>query len=159
MDDLTAKLLNEYIVLMSVAAWFVVWVVQRVFPVINTNYWAKQLKPLYPALLCQGFVWIPGAVEDGTMWGSRVLVALWCGFLASIGYQLVKRLASTRGVELPDDPAQLVQNGGTKPEEKPEEKPEDGDPAESDEPTPTETPAAKRSATPLPVPAEPKPDK
>ena len=159
MDDLTTKLLNEYIVLMSVAAWFVVFVVQKVFPAINTNHWAKQLKPLYPAILCQGFVWIPGAVEDGTAWGARILIGLWCGFLASIGYQLVKRLVSARGVELPDDPNQLIPGGTPKPEMKPAEEPVEEDVSSSDEPTPTETPAAKRSATPLPTPAEPKPDK
>jgi len=148
MDDLTAKLLNEYIVLMSVAAWFVIWVAQKVFPVLNSNHWAKQLKPLYPALLCQGFVWIPGAVEDGTQWGTRVLIALWCGFLASIGYQLVKRLASTRGVELPDDPNQLVPNGAAS-DPKPEE------PASKDELTPAETPTAK--ATPVPTKVSPEP--
>ena len=151
MDDLQAKLLNEYIVLMSVAAWFVIWVAQKVFPVLNTNYWARQLKPLYPALLCQGFVWIPGAVEDGTQWGTRVLIALWCGFLASIGYQLVKRLASSRGVELPDDPNQLIPNGS----KKTEEKPADAEPSTApDELTPAETPTSK-SATPAPKPVEP----
>ncbi len=149
MDELAARLLNEYIVLMSAAAWFIVWVLQKVFPVINRNHWARQLKPLYPAILCQGFVWIPGAVEDGMAWGTRILIGFWCGFLASIGYQLIKRLASARGVELPDDPSQLG-NGSPKLEEKPEEKP-------VDEATPAETPAAKAS-TPPPAEPETKPD-
>jgi len=155
MEELEQKLLNEYIVLMSVAAWFITWVLQKVLPVINTNKHLRQLKPLLAPILCQGFVWIPGAVEDGTTIGEHILIGFWCGFLAAFGYQLAKRILGARGVTLPDDPAQLDKANGAKAEEpgdKASESEEDADDSEekteekesSGRPTPKETPIPKR---------------
>lgn len=110
MESLEEHLLNVHVILIATAAWFILWVMRRVWKGIDTNHWVSRYKPLYPALLCQGFVWIPGAlpVEQDPTIGYRILIALWCGFLASIGYQIVKRVLLPRGIELPDKPEELL---------------------------------------------------
>ncbi|MHC4298873.1 MAG: hypothetical protein ACYS7Y_16470 [Planctomycetota bacterium] len=42
------------------------------------------------------------------MIGHRILMGLWCGFLASIGYQLVKRFLKPQGIVLPERPEDLM---------------------------------------------------
>lgn len=166
MEELEQKLLNEYIVLMAVAGWFITWVLQKVFPIINTNKYLRRWKPLFAPILCQGFVWIPGAVEADASIGEHILVGFWCGFLAAFGYQLAKRLLGARGVTLPDDPAQLGQASTAKTEDaKPSEESSESDDADDEEdksdekessgrPTPKETPMPRRieaDAPPAPV--------
>jgi len=109
MSDFEAQLLNMNVILIAAAAWFILWVLRRIWPGMNKIRWVKKLKPAYPALLCQGFVWIPGTMpmEDPTV-GMRILIGLWCGFLASIGYQLIRRILSRQDVNLPEDPNQLM---------------------------------------------------
>jgi hypothetical protein len=154
MDDMVATLWNSYIALMAIGAWFVVWVLQKVFMIFNTNYWLRKLKPLYAVVLCQGFVWIPGAMAAGAGWGERVLVGFWCGFLASFGYQIAKRILEPRGINLPDDPDKLTQAVAPKVEEPKAEESKEASSSTPDELTPAETPAAKGS-TPPPKPVEP----
>lgn len=139
MDEsmLMPKLWNEYVILMAMGAWFVTWVLQKTFSIIDTNKWLRKLKPLYAPAICQGFVWIPGLVADGTGAGERVLIGFWCGLLASFGYQLAKRFLETKGVTLPDDPNKLGQTAPA-PEEKPAET--DGETESTGRPTPQETP-------------------
>jgi hypothetical protein len=167
MDDMVATLWNDRVVMMAVGAWFVVWVLLKVFPAMSTNYWAKKLKPLYAVILCQGAVWIPGILVEDAGIGGRILIGFWCGFLASFGYQIAKRVLEPRGISLPDDPDKLTQVVTSTTEtsktetlktettvEKVSPEPEgEEDAAQSDEPTPTETPTSKRaSSTPLPTP-------
>lgn len=160
MDDMVATLWNSYVVLMAIGAWFIVWVVQKVFPVFNTNRWLKKFKPLYAVALCQGFVWIPGALADGASLGERILVGFWCGFLASFGYQIAKRVLEPKGINLPENPDALTQvitstTETSKTETKIETPMECVSPEpESNELTPAETPTSK-SATPAPKPVEP----
>jgi len=110
MGSLEQQLLNTNVVLMAAGAWFILWVLQKVWRGMDKIEGVKRLKPVYPAILCQGFVWIPGAMptEPEPTIGSRILMGLWCGFLASIGYQLIKRFMSERGVPLPDNPEDLL---------------------------------------------------
>jgi hypothetical protein len=140
MENLEAQLLNANIVLMAAGAWFALWVLRKIWKGMDRVVWIRRLKPLYPAILCQGFVWIPGAmpgtdlntaVDDVTI-GARILTGLWCGFLASIGYQLLRRFLSNQGVDLPSDPKDLV----------PSVPPEPG-PNSDDRDTPIETPIPK----------------
>jgi hypothetical protein len=161
MDDMVATLWNSYIALMAIGAWFVVWVLQKVFPVFNTNYWLRKFKPLYAVVLCQGFVWIPGAIADSAGWGERILVGFWCGFLASFGYQIAKRVLEPRGINLPDDPDKLTQVVTSTIETSKTETLKTETSVEKDSPepdgndlTPAETPMAK-GATPAPKPVEP----
>lgn len=154
MDDMVATLWNSYVVLMAIGAWFVVWVLQKVFPVFNTNYWLRKFKPLYAVALCQGFVWIPGALADGAGLGERILVGFWCGFLASFGYQIAKRVLEPRGISLPDDPDTLAQAVTDQIDEPKAGKTDEVDSSEPGDLTPAETPIAK-GATPAPKPVEP----
>lgn len=115
MGDLEQQLLNTNIVLMAAGAWFVLWVVRKIWKGMDNIKWVRNLKPLYPAILCQGLVWIPGAMpgitaETGVYEtiAPRILTGLWCGFLASIGYQLLRRLLGRQGVDLPEDPSKLM---------------------------------------------------
>lgn len=147
MESLEEHLLNVHVILISTAAWFILWTLRRVWKKIDTNFWLSRYKPLYPALLCQAFVWIPGALpaeQDPTI-GYRILIALWCGFLASIGYQIVKRVLLPRGVDLPDNPQDLLPSSGSD-GRSPDEKGEWKSPATSSETTLVntrrETPAA-----------------
>ena len=111
MGELEAKFLNYHVVLMAVAAWIILWSVRKIWSGMDTNKWLKKLKPLYAAVLCSGFVWIPGVLPEAEV-GERILVAIWAGFLASIGYQLLRRFVRSKaGVELPEDPDQLVPGG------------------------------------------------
>lgn len=73
-------------------------------------------------------------MEDPTV-GSRILIGLWCGILASIGYQLIRRIFSRQGMNLPEDPNQLVPPVSVLP-------PESSDEIESsdEDETPNETP-------------------
>ncbi|MGD9381721.1 MAG: hypothetical protein PVI03_04680, partial [Candidatus Thorarchaeota archaeon] len=99
MGDLEQQLLNTNIVLMAAGAWFMLWVIRKIWKGMDKIKWVRKLKPLYPAIICQGLVWIPGAMPgitsetniDETI-APRILTGLWCGFLASIGYQLLRRL-------------------------------------------------------------------
>ena len=161
MDDMVATLWNDRVIMMAVGAWFVVWVLLKIFPVLGTNYWAKKIKPLYAAILCQGAVWIPGTIAGDPGVGERILVGFWCGFLASFGYQIAKRVLEPRGISLPDDPDKLIQVVTSTTETSKTEtlKTETSVERVSPEPdtnelTPAETPAAK-SATPAPKPVEP----
>lgn len=144
MGSLAEKLLNENVVLMAAGAWFLLWVLRKVWKGMDRIEWVKRFKPLYPAIICQGFVWIPGAMPPETepSIGSRIMIALWCGFLASIGYQLIKRFLGQKGIELPDKPEELFPQSDKEEDKRPE-----GEDASSDEPetaesrdTPIETP-------------------
>jgi hypothetical protein len=86
LGDLESKLLHVHVVLMAIAAWF---------------------KPIYPLVLCEGFVWIPGILPQATV-GERILTAVWAGILAAIGYQLIRRFVKKVGVDLPEDPNKLT---------------------------------------------------
>lgn len=110
MGSLEEHLLNIHVVLISTAAWFILWVLRKVWKGMDTIKLVHRFKPLYPALLCQGFVWIPGTLpaESAPTIGYRILIGLWCGFLASIGYQLIKRFLQPRGIDLPDKPEELL---------------------------------------------------
>jgi len=171
MESLEGQLLNLNVVLIAVGAWFILWVLRKVWKGMDSNKIVKRLKPLYPAVLCQGIVWIPGALpaEPEPTVGSRILMALWCGFLASIGYQLLKRflgqkggfLASIgyqllkrflgqKGIELPDKPEDLLPSSDSE-DNQPEA--EEDDDVGADEPeasesrdTPIETPIPKEFA-------------
>jgi hypothetical protein len=142
MGALEEQLLNTNVVLMAAGAWFVLWVLRKIWKGMDNIEWVKKFKPVYPALLCQGFVWIPGAMptEPEPTIGTRILMGLWCGFLASIGYQLLKRFLSRRGVvDLPENPDDLIPKSdkeedkpkddtdpeATKPDEPEEEEPDD----------------------------------
>jgi len=153
MESLEGQLLNLNVVLIAVGAWFVLWVLRKVWKGMDSNKVVKRLKPLYPAVLCQGIVWIPGALpaEPEPTVGSRILMALWCGFLASIGYQLLKRFLGQKGIELPDKPEDLLPSSDSE-DDQPEAEDDDDD-VGSDEPaaaesrdTPIETPIPKRVA-------------
>lgn len=115
MGSLEEQLLNVNVILISTAAWFILWALRRVWKGIDTNDWVSRYKPIYPALICQGFVWIPGAlpVQDVPTVGYRILMGFWCGFLASIGYQLVKRVLLPRGIKLPEKADDLVPSSGS----------------------------------------------
>ena len=114
MEFLEAQLLNVNVILISTSAWFILWALRKVWKGIDTNFWISRYKPIYPALICQAFVWIPGAlpVQDVPTAGYRVLMGFWCGFLASIGYQLVKRVLLPRGIELPEKADDLLPSPG-----------------------------------------------
>jgi len=160
MDEMVGVLWNDRVVMMAVGAWFVIWVLLKVFPAMSTNYWAKKLKPLYAVILCQGAVWIPGLLVEDAGIGGRILIGFWCGFLASFGYQIAKRVLEPRGIDLPDDPDKLTQTVTATTEtskietvktetvvEKASPSPENG------ELTPAETPSSKGS-TPAPKPVD-----
>ena len=138
LGGIEAQLLHIHIVLMSIAAWFVLWAIRRMWKSMDDIEWVRRLKPLYPTVLCQGFVWIPGILPDSTT-GERILMAIWAGILASIGYQMIRRIVVRVGVELPQDPNQLVDNVKT-------EDPEDDEDDEDDRDTPAETPIPKKAA-------------
>lgn len=157
MDDMVGTLWNDRVVMMAVGAWFVVWVLLKIFPAMGTNYWAKKLKPLYAVILCQGAVWIPGLLVEDAGIGGRILIGFWCGFLASFGYQIAKRVLEPRGINLPDDPDKLTQIVTSTTEtsktetlktetmvEKASPEPE----LENGDLTPAETPSAKGSTPP-----------
>jgi hypothetical protein len=110
LGDLESKLLHIHVVLMAIAAWFILWAIRRMWKSMDDNEWVRRLKPLYPTVLCQGFVWIPGILPDATT-GERILMAVWAGILAAIGYQIIRRFVKKVGVHLPEDPNQLVDNG------------------------------------------------
>ena len=152
MESLEGQLLNLNVVLIAVGAWFILWVLRKVWKGMDSNKIVKRLKPLYPAVLCQGIVWIPGALpaEPEPTVGSRILMALWCGFLASIGYQLLKRFLGQKGIELPDKPEDLLPSSDSE-DNQPEA--EEDDDVGADEPeasesrdTPIETPIPKEFA-------------
>jgi hypothetical protein len=148
MGDLEQQLLNTNIVLMAAAAWFIMWVIRKVWKGMKRIEWVRKLMPIYPAILCQGFVWIPGAMppgEDTPTIGTRILTGLWCGFLASIGYQLIRRILERQGVVLPEDPSKLVPSITPTPPPAPVEDDDvDGDEVSSDDRvTPKETPIPK----------------
>ena len=110
MESLEEHLLNVHVILISAAAWFILWTLRKILKGIDTNHWVSRYKPLYPAFICQAFVWIPGALpaqQDPTI-GYRILLGFWCGLLASTGYQVVKRVLLPRGIELPDKPEELL---------------------------------------------------
>lgn len=138
LGDLESKLLHIHVVLMAIAAWFVLWAIRRMWKTMDDNEWVRKLKPLYPTILCQGFVWIPGVLPDATL-GDRILLAIWAGILASIGYQIIRRFVKKVGVELPDDPNKLVDNGEPEAAEDAEEGGDD------DRDTPAETPIPKKA--------------
>jgi len=130
MSALEQQLLNTNVVLMAAGAWFILWVVRKIWKGMDKIEWVSRLKPLYPAVLCQGFVWIPGAMppDPEPTIGTRILMGLWCGFLASIGYQLIRRFLQKKAdVELPENPNDLVPNTTEPEEEEPEEEPDEED--------------------------------
>lgn len=137
MGDLEQQLLHTNIVLMAAGAWFIMWVIRKIWKGMDKIEWVKKFKPLYPAIICQGLVWIPGSMPgitsetpiDETI-APRILTGLWCGFLASIGYQLLRRLLERHGVDLPEDPRKLMPSGTPPP--KPIEEDEEEEPAKED---------------------------
>lgn len=141
LGDLESQLLHIHVVLMAIGAWFVLWAVRRMWKSMDSNTWVKRLKPLYPAVICQGFVWIPGILPGATT-GERILMAIWAGILASIGYQIIRRVVGRVGVELPEDPNHLVDSV----EEKEVLLDLSKDDDEDDRETPPETPLPKKVA-------------
>jgi hypothetical protein len=107
LEGLEEKLLNFHVVLMAGAGWFILWVLRKVWKGMDDIGFIKRLKPIYPIILCEIFVWIPGILPDATF-GEKILTALWSGFLAAIGYQLVRRFLRPHGIELPDNPDELA---------------------------------------------------
>jgi hypothetical protein len=107
LGDLESKLLHIHVVLMAIAAWFVLWALRKIWKGMDNVEWVKRLKPLYPLVLCEGFVWIPGLLPQATT-GERILMAVWAGILAAIGYQLIRRIVRKVGVELPEDDRKLM---------------------------------------------------
>ena len=138
MESLEQQLLSANVVLMAAGAWFILWVLKKIWKGMSLIKWVKQFKPLYPAIICQVFVWIPGAMPDEPepTLGARILMGLWCGFLASIGYQLLKRFLDRHGVVLPENPEDLVPDSDS---EKNEQESEESSDSES-RITPIETP-------------------
>ena len=119
MGELTEKLLSYHVLLMAIAAWIVLWSIRKIWSGMDGNKWVRKFKPLYAAALCEGFVFIPGVLPDAVP-GEKVLIALWSGFLAAIGYQLLRRFVKVKtGVELPENPDELGPGGGSPEEEKP----------------------------------------
>lgn len=107
LNDLESKLLNVHVVLMAIAAWFLLWAIRKMWKGMDGIEWVRRFKPLYPVLLCEAFVWIPGIIPDATI-GERVLMAVWAGVLAAIGYQIIRRVVKKVGVELPADATKLT---------------------------------------------------
>jgi hypothetical protein len=106
LGDLESQLLHIHVVLMAIAAWFVLWALRKIWKGMDSIVWVRRLKPLYPLVLCEGFVWIPGILPEATT-GERILMAVWAGILAAIGYQMIRRIVKRVGVELPEDPGKL----------------------------------------------------
>jgi hypothetical protein len=142
LSDLESQLLNIHVILMAVAAWFVLWAIRRLWKTMDDNVWVRRFKPLYPTFICQGFIWIPGILPDSTV-GERVLMAVWAGILASIGYQIIRRIVVRVGVQLPDDPNELVDSSTEKPDA---EKADAEEESSDDRDTPPETPIPKKAA-------------
>jgi hypothetical protein len=92
---------------MAIAAWFVLWALRKIWKGMDSIEWVRRLKPIYPLVLCEGFVWIPGILPQATV-GERILTAVWAGILAAIGYQLIRRFVKKVGVDLPEDPNKLT---------------------------------------------------
>jgi hypothetical protein len=110
---------------MAIAAWFVLWALRKIWKGMDTIVWVRRLKPLYPLVLCEGFVWIPG-ILPGASTGERILMAVWAGILAAIGYQMIRRIVKKVGVDLPEDPSKLHPSDPPPPDDKPDGD-EDGD--------------------------------
>jgi hypothetical protein len=142
LGDLESQLLHIHVVLMAIAAWFVLWAIRRLWKSMDDIEWVRRLKPLYPTVLCQGFVWIPGILPEATT-GDRILLAVWSGILASIGYQIIRRFVKRVGVELPDDPNKLVDSDNP---EEPLASDDDDNGDDEDRDTPPETPIPKKAA-------------
>jgi hypothetical protein len=145
LGDLEAQLLHIHVVLMAIAAWFVLWAIRRMWKTMDENEWVRKLKPLYPTVLCQGFVWIPGILPGATT-GDRILLAVWAGILASIGYQIIRRFVKKVGVELPEDPNKLGENEAAADDADDDTDDDADDDADEDRDTPPETPAPKKAA-------------
>jgi hypothetical protein len=133
---LVEKLLHFHVVLMAIATWVILWSLRKMWNGMDSIVWVRRLKPLYPIVLCEGFVWIPGVLPDYTT-GERLLMAVWAALLSAIGYQLVHRFVKDKtGIELPKDPNELVPGGV------PDEEDEEDEDAEAEE-------AAKKAAAAL----------
>lgn len=55
----------------------------------------KMFLPVYPYILCLGFIFIPGIPipeKVGTALGAKILFALWCGWLSDKAFEIVKRI-------------------------------------------------------------------
>jgi hypothetical protein len=136
---LVEKLLHFHVVLMAIATWVILWSLRKMWKGMDTITWVRRLKPLYPIVLCEGFVWIPGVLPDYTT-GERLLMAVWAALLSAVGYQLVHRFVKEKtGIELPEDPNQLEPGGA------PDEEPEDEKGEEADEDAEADK-AAKKAA-------------
>ena len=107
MGELEEKLLSFHVIIIAAAAWLILWVLRKIWTGLDNINIVKKLKPIYPVILCEGFVWIPGILPDATM-GERILLAIWAGFLAAIGYQLIRRFLKPHGIDLPDNPDELA---------------------------------------------------
>ena len=132
LGDLESKLLHVHVVLMAIAAWFVLWALRKVWKEMDSVEWVKRLKPLYPLVICEAFVWIPGILPEATT-GERILMAVWAGVLAAIGYQLIRRIVRRVGVELPEDSRKLMPSNDPPPAIEDEDEGEDSDEDSSDE--------------------------
>jgi hypothetical protein len=120
---LVDKLLHFHVILMAIAAWVILWALRKMWKGMDKIELVRRLKPLYPIVLCEGFVWIPGVLPDYTT-GERLLMAVWAALLSAVGYQLVRRFVKQKtGAELPEDPNKLVPGGA------PDEEDEDDDEA------------------------------
>jgi hypothetical protein len=108
---LVEKLLHFHVVLMAIATWVILWSLRKMWKGMDSIVWVRRLKPLYPIVLCEGFVWIPGVLPDYST-GERLLMAVWAALLSAVGYQLVHRFVKERtGIELPEDPNKLEPGG------------------------------------------------
>jgi hypothetical protein len=124
---LVDKLLHFHVVLMAIAAWVILWALRKMWKGMDKIELVRRLKPLYPIVLCEGFVWIPGVLPDYTT-GERLLMAVWAALLSAVGYQLVRRFVKQKtGADLPEDPNKLVPGGAAEDEGKDDDGDGDGE--------------------------------
>jgi len=147
MNALEQQLLDVNVVLIAAGAWFLLWVLRKIWKGMDKIKWVARFKPLYPALLCQGFVWIPGALpaEPEPTIGSRILIGLWCGFLASIGYQVLKRILGRQGIDLPEKADDLLPVPSSEDDKQDDNTDDDEPEASESRDTPVETPIPRKA--------------
>jgi len=99
-EGLETTFLSMHVVMLAAGAMVLMWAMRKIWHGMDDMLWVRRLKPLYPIVICQGAVWLPGILPEATM-GERILVALWAAFLSTFSYQLFRRIIGNYGVKLP----------------------------------------------------------
>ena len=91
-----------------IAAWFLIAMSRKIFPVFYAKSVVIRLLPLFPMLLCMALIWLPGLAPKGATWGWKLVLGILLGWGVGHLHKVLKQTVLGKDVYIEGKKVQAV---------------------------------------------------